>query len=119
MNPENTKAFVELVKSHPELPIVPIVDSEVVADDGYAWWIASFGVSRVGKYVHLSMRGEDRLFTDEEMDEIEEYIADEMYDDEANEHLTAKEIDQIAHKRAEALAWTEAIIVYIGLPETV
>lgn len=30
--------LLELIKAHPELPIVPMVDSEIVCDDGYARW---------------------------------------------------------------------------------
>lgn len=35
--------LLELIKAHPELPIVPMVDSEIVCDDGYARWKGAWG----------------------------------------------------------------------------
>lgn len=117
MDNTNVKEFLELVKANPDLPILPFVDYEVVPGDDYAWWLGSFGISRVGKYVQFSMRGEDRLFTDGEQDDIEEYIADELCDAVDCVNMTDEEIEKLAHERAEALPWVKAIIVYIGMPE--
>lgn len=33
---KNIADLLELIKAHPELPIVPMVDSEIVCDEGYA-----------------------------------------------------------------------------------
>lgn len=118
LKPRNSE-FLRLVRENPDLPILPCVRSEVVSGDDYNWWLGSFGEARLGKIVWFSMRGEDRLFTDDEQDDIEEYIADEMCEDEANEHLTDEEIDRIAHERAEALPWVKAILVYVDLPDYV
>lgn len=30
--------FIELVKANPDLPIIPMVDAEIVGDD-YGWWL--------------------------------------------------------------------------------
>lgn len=35
--------LMKLAQENPELPIVPIVDSEIVEDDGYARWLGSWG----------------------------------------------------------------------------
>lgn len=111
-----TQEFLELVKQNPDLPIVPMVDSEIVADDGYAWWLGSFGCASVGEYVSIKMYGENRFFTKDEQDEIEEYFADNLAD-ERDYDLHEGEIEKLVHEQAENLPWVKAIIVYIKLPE--
>ena len=39
-----------LVREHPDLPIVPMVDSEIVGSDGYDWWVGSITDAKIGKY---------------------------------------------------------------------
>ena len=39
MKPE----IIKLIEEHPDLPVVPIVDSEVVADDSCTYWIGKWG----------------------------------------------------------------------------
>ena len=43
--------LLELIKAHPELPIVPMVDSEIVCDDGCARWMGAWGPASVTKYL--------------------------------------------------------------------
>jgi len=42
--------FLRLIKENPGLPIVPVVDGDVVGDDSYQWWIAEWGRSEVDEY---------------------------------------------------------------------
>lgn len=108
--------FLRLVKENPDLPIVAAVDSDVVCGEGYGWWFGAFGLAEKGAYVCVEMRGESRLFTKDDQEEIEEYFADEMASEEEFD-LHGIEIEKLAHEKAEALPWIEAIIVRIGLPE--
>lgn len=48
---KNIADLLELIKAHPELPIVPMVDSEIVCDEGYARWLGSWGAASVTKYL--------------------------------------------------------------------
>jgi len=59
---ENTAKLLNLVRRHPNLPIVPIVWSEVVSDDGYAYWLGKFGNIEVGEYAVYR----ERLYTDKD-----------------------------------------------------
>ena len=43
---ENIGKLLDLIKQNPELPILPMVDSEIVADDYCAYWAASWGCLR-------------------------------------------------------------------------
>ena len=39
----NREELFRLMKEHPDLPVVPMVDSEIVADDCYTYWMGSWG----------------------------------------------------------------------------
>ena len=130
----NTEKLLQLVQENPELPIVPMVDYEVV-DDGYGWWVGSFGRCSVGEYAlfyerYFDDRGDFAEFyydyNDDELCErfnydprIHKYsVAQGLYTKEqlevnkANEKLLDEYIDKVADEY-----FKKAIIVYIGLPE--
>lgn len=46
-----TKRFLGLVKEHPDLPIIPVVDGAVVSEDKCAAFIGEFGASRIGEFL--------------------------------------------------------------------
>lgn len=118
MGADKTKEFLELVKQNPDLPIVPMVDSEIVAEDGYNYWLGSFGSASVNSYVCIDYyNGDSRFFTKDEQDAVEEYLADKIIDEWEGEELSDAEVSKMAHEQAEALPWVEAIVVWIGLPE--
>lgn len=119
------------MKSHPDLPVFPMVDSDVVCGDEYGWWLGSFGEAYVGEYALYG----DRYF--EERDDFKEaYYGnnnDELYEKFGyepllNEYLvkqgrnTAAELEE--NKRKEKLLdeyldkiaddyFRKAILVYI------
>lgn len=115
--PPNAKygELLRLVAENPSLPVVPMVYSEVVQDDGYSSWIGAFGDARVGEYVLIEMYGENRYFERDGQDEIEEYFVDKYCDEAECEYNP--QLSEIAHEKAEALPWKKAILVYVGLPE--
>lgn len=47
---ENIKELLELIEQNPDLPILPMVDSEIVSDDYCAYWAASWGKARIDSY---------------------------------------------------------------------
>lgn len=44
---EKLKVLLELIEQNPELRIVPMVDSQVVAEEGFSYWIAEWGNARI------------------------------------------------------------------------
>ena len=60
-NKQKNEAFLKLIKKNPTLPIVPMVDSEIV-DEDYGYWLGAFGSAEVGEYALY----DDRYFTDRE-----------------------------------------------------
>lgn len=111
---DNTNEFIRLVQENPNLPIIPMVNAEVVCNDYYGWWLGSFGYCEVTEYACVNMYNEDRYVTRDDLDEIEEYFMNELLDE--DETLSAEEVEALAIERAEALDWTKAIVVYIGTP---
>ena len=130
----NTEKFIQLIKENPELPIVPMVDYEVV-DDGYGWWVGSFGRCCVGEYALFYERYFDdredfkEFYYDYNDDELCErfgynprinkftvaqnkYTALDLEINSFNEKLLEEYLDKVADEH-----FTKAIIVYIGLPE--
>lgn len=131
---EKTQTLLNLVKENPDLPIVPMVDYEVVCDDGCCRWMGSFGYAHVGEYACFNER-----FYDERIAFIEDYYNhnDEYLDEQFNYNpcmtfpnsegkYTKKQIEQ-NKINSEALDdyleevadkyFKKAIIVNIDLPE--
>lgn len=113
---ENTEKLLRLISENPSLPVVPMVYSEVVADDGYNYWLGSWGDCYVDEYIQIELYGEGRFLTKGDQGEIEEYFADKIIDGDGK-YMSDEEVERLAHEQAEALPWKKAIIVYIGLQE--
>lgn len=109
---EYTAELFRLIQENPELPILPTVDTEVVAGDDYGRWIGAFGKAEVREYAIDEWYGDGLVrFRDDSgaEDSLIEGIAEVKYDGTEADYEKAK-------NEAEAL-WTKAIIVNIDLPE--
>ena len=99
--------LLDLMQENPHLPIVPMVNSEVVADDTWGYWLGSWGPASVEKYYS----GEERVYFYDEND-MEDLLAEvkgwDWYDDASDEEI----LD--AYR---CLPWIECIVVYITTPE--
>lgn len=134
-----TEQFLELVKNNPELPIAPIVDGEVVGDDGCSW-LGRFGSSCVGEYTkYINKYCDCRYFDDR--DDFKEYYysynidelcerfnydpriceyalqygkctLEQLEENNKNKKLLDEYLDKVADE-----CFKKAIIVYIGLHE--
>ena len=110
MSMNNGKELLKLVQENPDLPIVPMVNGEVCWDD-YRYWLGSFGRAEVTEWVCVN----ERFYTRDEQDEIEDELSDTLCDDYPD--MSDEEFFKMIHEKVEALPWKKAIIVYIGLPE--
>lgn len=96
----------KLMQENPELPVVPMVDSEVVCDDDYARWTGSWGSASIDEY----FTHDERVFfrSDDDTDDVLGYV------------LNAEEYEEMTDEEAEAvydaLPWVKAIIVNIDTP---
>lgn len=64
-NPTNEQ-LINIVRENPNLPIVPMVDSDIIGD-GDGWWLGNFSHVVVGEYACYG----DRYFDDR--DDFKEY----------------------------------------------
>ena len=96
----------KLMQENPELPVVPMVDSDVVPDDDCARWTGSWGSASIDEY----FTHDGRIFfrSDEDIDDVLSYA------------LNGEEYDETTDEEAEAvydaLPWIKAIIVNIDTP---
>lgn len=106
-NINKSKELLKLVAENPELPIVPLVDYEVIGDS-YGYWMGSFGRSEVGEYALF----DDRYFTDRE--ELEERYADYVADD--YPEMSDEDFFAMVKEKTKDW-WIKAILVYIETPD--
>ena len=103
---ENLEKLLVLIQSNPELPVIPMVDSEIVIDGDCACWRGSWGMARIEE-VYI---GKDQIHfrDDEDGNEIDELMSEVLntptYNTMSHEQLTE------AYK---ALPWRHCIVVYI------
>lgn len=100
----NTQKLLQLAAENPDLPIVLMVDYDVVGD-GYGFWLGEFGHCEVGEYALYNER-----YYDDREDFNDTYYCDneEMFED-----LPVHQVDEVL-KAATDHMWTKAIIVYIN-----
>ena len=106
----NIKDLLTLIQENPDLPIVPMVDGEVVGDNSYNYWLGKWGNSYVTEYyvgrekVHFKDDDEEDVLNDLEGCK---YCCDpqgrDIYE------LSDEEWDKLY----ESLPWIECIAVYI------
>ena len=113
---ENLKELFELIKKRPDLPIVAMVDSEIVADDG-GFWLGEWGRCEVDKYIVNENYGV--IFYEQGRPDTVDIF--EKYFDYAecgiDEELPDEQALPLMKEKIDTLNWTEAIIVYIVLPD--
>ena len=107
---ENREKLFQLMQENPELPVVAMVDSEIVADDGYNRWLGVWGYSYIGEY----LIGEEHLFfrEDDDPSEVDRALSERYGDDYYTDMTDEQEAEAYA-----GLPWIRAIIVNIDLPE--
>lgn len=103
---QNRDDLFRLMQENPDLPVIPMVDSEIVASDDYGRWIGSWGAS----YIDHFILGEERILF---IDDDEEDVLADLHGYEWVENAT----DEEWATAYENIPWITAIIVNIDLPE--
>lgn len=100
----NTQKLLQLAAENPDLPIVPLVDYDVVGD-GYGFWLGEFGNCYVGEYACYG----ERYY--EDRDELkEDYLG---YNAEDFEGYFDDDLEEALDLATDHL-WTKAIIIHIN-----
>ncbi len=113
---EKFKELLRLMEEYPDLPVVPMVEGEVVSGDkySYSYWMGNWSSAVLEEYIickqHLWL---GQVFFKSDGD-IHEVLGKYLTDGEI-ENLPESEEDckEIYH----SLPWTKAIVVFIDLPE--
>lgn len=104
--------LLRLIQENPDLPVVPMVDNEIVAGDEYGRWLGSFGKAEIREYAIDEHYGDGVVrFKDEygAEDTLIEGIAECKYDGTDEDYEKAK--------KEAATLWRKAIVVNIDVPE--
>lgn len=107
---QNRDQLFKLMQENPELPVVPVVESEVVGDRYEdCRWLGNWGDACLGEYC-LGEYEEVHIRDDSDAQEIENTLIDSGMDYCEYEDLTDDEV----YFAYTSLPWTKAIIVYIN-----
>lgn len=104
----NLQKLIDIIKQNPDLRVVPIVDSEIVASENYGYWVGSIGKSKVTN-IHY---GEERYYLGEDEEELIEEYMDANYES----PLSDEELEKQAEEEIKNYKWEKVIVVYIDLP---
>lgn len=101
--------IIKLIEENPDLPIVPMVDSEVVAEDcGY--WLGKWGRCEVTEYYE----GRERIHfkDDDEEDVLNDLVGCEYSHDPHGRDIYDLSDDEW-DKLYNSIQWVKCIVVYI------
>jgi len=109
---ENMAKLIELIVLNRDMRVVPMVSSEIVADDAYDSWLASIGESRVDDM----WQDDDRIyFKSLDEDEIEEKFAEFIFLE--DESISEKDLElKIDAAMRTVPEWEKVIVLNIDLP---
>ena len=102
---ENIKELLRLMCEYPDLPVIPWVSADVVADDSHYYWTGNFSKPRVEQYWE-SPSG--TVYTRDSCDV--DAVLCEALGEEAYEAIST---EQEENKAFESLPWKTAIVICI------
>ena len=108
MNEQKSNDLLQIVKDNPDLPIVPIVDAEIVGD-GYGHYVGAWGGAYVEEYIVCKRY--DNLVIFKSDDDVFEALEHFMSDEELE---TLPDDEDECRPYYDKLPWKKVIIVYIN-----
>ena len=106
----NSEEFVRLVSENPTLPIMPMVYTDCVQDDGHGWWAAEMGTPKIDEYY---VEDERIYLKSNDLEELVEKFIDNNYDEEPYASMIEEELEEFAKQTVENYEWTKAIMLPI------
>ena len=106
---ENIKHLIQLIDEHPDLPVIPMVGQDIVADCT-GEWVAHFGKAEIKK---MCIYGENVIFREEKnaIKTVEALELEGLTEGRAREESLEK-----LNGYLDELEWLEVIIVHIETP---
>lgn len=109
---ENIKEILKLIEEHPDLPVIPMVGQDIVADCT-GEWMANFGKAEIRK---ICIYEEMVIFHDEDPLKIAQTLDFYLFNTELWDSLSDERANRITKEMIDSLDWLEAIIVHIETP---
>ncbi|GAA0491169.1 hypothetical protein GCM10008986_16550 [Salinibacillus aidingensis] len=107
----NIDELLELIRENPDLEIVPMVDTDIIGSDDFAWWVASWGSASIEEiYNH-----DERCYVrSKDEDEVGELIFDRL--EMNNPSWSDSYLQEQTDKELAEVEWEKVIAVRINLP---
>ena len=110
---ENINHLLQLIKDNPNLPILPMVSTECVGGDDFAYWGASWGKASIEEWwADESEEGKMYYKSSDYSDLIDKFMEDREIDFDLDP--LANDLEEYATKIVNELNWGKAIIVKIN-----
>ena len=111
---EINEKFVQLVRENPDLPIKVFISGECYAGDGN-WFAGDVYGCEVTEIVSFEMYEEPRYYTKDDIDDIVEYIEEDICDEDEYKNFSDEELERVAKQKAEELEWEKVILIWVGI----
>ena len=125
MRNKATEKLLALAAQHPELPIMALVDSEVVGNDYFnTWWGDVFSVSIEELWRNLNEGG--KTWTkDEALGDVfdfaeynSEYLGDRHDDYEMVLDMDDRDAEKVIKEWINEIPWKKCIVLHVGTPDS-
>ena len=104
MNKEkSTEELFKLMQENPDLPVVPMVDSDVITQEGWAWYIGRLASAEVDEYLVV-----DEITYTKSFDDLWD-VLEAVY----GEFKVSKMTEEEAAEAYQRLPWIKAIMLYV------
>lgn len=104
-----TRELIKLINENPDLPVVPMVDYEVVGD-GYGYWMGKWGRCEITEYY---LGRESVHFKDDDEENVLNDLEDCRYGHDPQGRDIYELSDEDWNALYQSVPWTKAIVVYI------
>ena len=125
MRNKATEKLLALAAQHPKLPIMALVDSEVVANDDFnTWWGDVFAVS-IEELWRNPNEGGKTWTKDEALGDVfdfaasnSEYLGDRHDDFEQMWDMDDEEAERVFKEWINEIPWKKCIVLHVGTPDS-
>ena len=125
MRNKATEKLLALAAQHPELPIMALVGSEVVANDDFSTWFGEvFAVSIEELWIYPNEDG--KTWTKDEAlgdvfdfaDYCSEYLGNRHDDFEQMWDMDDEEAERVFKEWINEIPWKKCIVLHVGTPDS-
>jgi len=116
---EGIAKLFDIMQKHPNLPVIPMVDSEIIQDDCFQFWSAKFGSS---PHISKICAHDERLVIWDEYTPIQDTFEDLGYDyDECGikDGMSEEEARRIMEEKISEHTWLLCIVAPITIPDPI